>query len=135
MLSRGSRTPGIVPRCRFLRHGHRKARARPDFVRAASHATLGFAMGDLAGRKPTPPSPEGAWFPRVLVVEDSLTRRTWIGDWLHERGFPFKTAKDGMEALELIQRTPPEARPELIVSDVRMPRMTGPELAKALKAG
>lgn len=74
------------------------------------------------------------WLPRVLVAEDSLTRRTWIGDWLHERGFAFRTAKDGAEALGLIQKLPPDERPELVVSDLNMPEMSGEELARALRA-
>ncbi len=63
----------------------------------------------------------------VLVVEDEALVRLNACDMLLNMGFEVLDAADGVEALEML-----EARRDidLIFSDCRMPRMTGPELAR-----
>ncbi len=63
----------------------------------------------------------------VLVVEDEALIRLNACDMLLNMGFEVLDAADGAEALELL-----ETRRDiyLIFSDCRMPRMTGPELAR-----
>jgi len=65
----------------------------------------------------------------VLVVEDEALIRLNACDMLGDMGFEVVDAADGIEALELL-----EARRDidLIFSDCRMPRMTGPDLARAV---
>ncbi|MFM8454275.1 MAG: response regulator [Gammaproteobacteria bacterium] len=65
----------------------------------------------------------------ILVVDDSLTVRKVTANLLEKNGFLVKTAKDGLEALELID----ENSPSLLVSDIEMPRMDGFELVETLK--
>ena len=66
----------------------------------------------------------------VMIVDDSLTVRKIAGRLLMREGFDVVTAKDGLDALQLIgQRTP-----DAILLDIEMPRMDGFELAKTLKA-
>lgn len=61
----------------------------------------------------------------VLVVDDSATMRQLIAYALEPGGFDVSTAAGGEEALGLIG---PEA-PDLLLTDVQMPAMSGPQLA------
>jgi CheY-like chemotaxis protein len=48
---------------------------------------------------------------------------------LEERGFAVESATNGVEALQLLERL----QPDLIVTDMEMPKMSGSELITALK--
>ncbi|MBM4372656.1 MAG: response regulator, partial [Deltaproteobacteria bacterium] len=66
----------------------------------------------------------------VVVAEDSrLQRRTWAGA-LRGEGFEVVEAEDGQEGLEAVLRV----RPDLLLTDVEMPRMNGWELCAAVKS-
>jgi CheY-like chemotaxis protein len=66
----------------------------------------------------------------ALVVDDSMLIRHTVCRFLEERGFTVESATNGEEALPLARRI----RPNLIVTDMQMPRMGGSELITALKA-
>lgn len=59
----------------------------------------------------------------VLVVDDSLTMLKLVETGLSRAGFNVVTAKDGIEGQEKLA----ERRPDIIVSDLDMPRMNGQE--------
>ena len=65
----------------------------------------------------------------ALVVDDSMLIRHTVCRFLEERGFAVESATNGQEALEALKRT----RPDLIVTDIQMPKMDGRELITALK--
>jgi signal transduction histidine kinase len=65
----------------------------------------------------------------ILVVEDELSIREALMDWLTFEGYDVQGAADGQEALEKAMAAPPD----LIISDITMPRMTGYELLAALQ--
>lgn len=65
----------------------------------------------------------------ALVVDDSMLIRHTVCRFLEERGFQVESATNGCEALEIVQRL----RPDLIITDMQMPKMTGSELITALK--
>jgi CheY-like chemotaxis protein len=65
----------------------------------------------------------------ALVVDDSMLIRYTVCRFLEERGFAVESATNGVEALEILERV----RPDLIVTDMQMPKMTGSELITALK--
>lgn len=69
---------------------------------------------------------------RILVVDDSLSVRQVLSGLVKRAGWTAMLARDGLEALEMLQReaTPPD----LIFSDVEMPRMDGYELTSTVKA-
>lgn len=67
----------------------------------------------------------------VLIVDDSPSVRHMTTKVVTASGCKVLTAKDGMEALEILNG--PE-RPDVILTDVEMPRMDGYELAAAVKA-
>jgi two-component system, cell cycle sensor histidine kinase and response regulator CckA len=65
---------------------------------------------------------------RVVVAEDDPVVRRVITETLVRAGLDVRAAGDGAAALELIEAGPP---PDVLVTDVRMPRLSGPELARA----
>lgn len=66
---------------------------------------------------------------RVLLVEDELTLASIVKDALETQGFAVTLATDGAEGL----RRYFESRPEILVADVMMPKMSGFELVKAVR--
>lgn len=66
---------------------------------------------------------------RILVVDDSITTRTLEKNILEAIGFEVYVAIDGAEAWQKI----PDIAPDIIVSDVEMPKMNGLELTRLLK--
>ena len=66
----------------------------------------------------------------ALVVDDSMLIRYSVCRYLEQRGFTVEAATNGTEALEVISRV----NPALIVTDMRMPKMSGGEFITALKS-
>jgi CheY-like chemotaxis protein len=66
----------------------------------------------------------------ALVVDDSMLIRYTVCRFLEERGFVVESATNGVEALQVLARV----QPDLIITDVKMPRMSGTELISALKS-
>jgi DNA-binding response OmpR family regulator len=67
--------------------------------------------------------------PKILVAEDERDIRELIGFTLRYAGFEVELATNGAEAVEKA----PSVQPDLIMLDVRMPRMTGYEACRKLK--
>ncbi len=65
----------------------------------------------------------------VMVVDDSLTMRKVLGRLLEREGFDVIIAKDGMDALQLLQ----DITPDIILTDIEMPRMDGFGLARNIR--
>jgi len=66
---------------------------------------------------------------KVLVAEDERDIRELIGHTLRFAGFETVLATNGVEAIEAVERE----RPDLILLDVRMPKMTGYEVCEKIK--
>ncbi|MFC0679614.1 ATP-binding protein [Lysobacter korlensis] len=79
--------------------------------------TSGESLPSVAGR------------PEVLVVEDNPELRAFMAGALAER-FNVITAADGVEGLTEARAL----RPDLVITDVMMPRMSGDQLVEALRA-
>jgi two-component system chemotaxis sensor kinase CheA len=84
-----------------------------------------------------PVNPEGTDFSvqpraqhRILVVDDSITTRTLEKNILEAAGYTVNLANDGMEAIHTVYGSD---LPDLIISDIAMPRLDGFELTKRLK--
>jgi two-component system chemotaxis response regulator CheY len=58
---------------------------------------------------------------RILAVDDSPTMRGLIGAALTPNGFDVRFAEDGIDGLERL----PEADPDLVITDINMPRLDG----------
>ncbi len=65
----------------------------------------------------------------ALVVDDSMLIRYTVCRFLEERGFAVESATNGAEALQILDRL----TPDLVVTDMEMPKMSGSELITALK--
>jgi len=65
----------------------------------------------------------------IMVVDDSVTVRKVTSRFLEREGFRVITAKDGVEALQLLQ----DHIPDVMLLDIEMPRMDGFEVAKNIR--
>lgn len=70
--------------------------------------------------------------PRVLVVDDEESVRSFAEKILRDGGYDVAASPGGPEALQALAYQPPF---DLYVIDVVMPQMTGPELARYLREG
>jgi len=61
---------------------------------------------------------------KILVVDDEMDIRTLLAQFLEKEGYDIDTAVDGVDALDKIKTS----RPDLVISDIRMPRSNGFEL-------
>ncbi|MDR1890000.1 MAG: Hpt domain-containing protein [Zoogloeaceae bacterium] len=68
--------------------------------------------------------------PIVLVVDDSLTVRKITSKLLAREGYRVELAKDGVDALEQLV----ELMPDVILSDIEMPRMDGFDLVRNIRS-
>jgi chemosensory pili system protein ChpA (sensor histidine kinase/response regulator) len=68
--------------------------------------------------------------PLVMIIDDSLTVRKITSRLLTREGFEVITAKDGLDALQVLS----EHTPDAILLDIEMPRMDGFEFAKTVRA-
>jgi DNA-binding NtrC family response regulator len=66
--------------------------------------------------------------PRVLVIDDEDIVRDSVSTYLEDSGFVVFQAKDGREGLERFQ----EMTPDVVLLDLRMPRMDGLEVLEAI---
>lgn len=69
---------------------------------------------------------------RLLVVEDDVHLLQGIRDILEIEGYEVMTASSGVEGLDILNDLP--APPDLIISDIMMPRMDGYQFFEAVRA-
>jgi chemosensory pili system protein ChpA (sensor histidine kinase/response regulator) len=65
----------------------------------------------------------------VVLVDDSISVRKFVGRMLEKAGYRVRLAADGLEALEIASQT----RCDLVVTDLEMPRTNGYELLAHLR--
>lgn len=66
---------------------------------------------------------------KILLADDEKTLRSLLQVLLEEAGYEFIEAEDGKAALEKAKKS----RPDLIILDVNMPKMTGFQVLEQLK--
>jgi chemosensory pili system protein ChpA (sensor histidine kinase/response regulator) len=76
-----------------------------------------------------PGATAGARAPQVLIVDDSLTVRRVTSRMLTREGFEVAVARDGIEALALLETQDPD----VILLDIEMPRMDGFEFMRTIR--
>jgi PAS domain S-box-containing protein len=100
---------------------------------------LGSSFRILLPRAPeqaeSPPAPRAAGAPHtgsemILLVEDETVVRQLVAEILESSGYSVLQAGDGPSALELLRRH--TGHLDLLVTDVVMPGMSGPEVAHAV---
>ena len=65
----------------------------------------------------------------ILLVDDSPTVRVMVSDLLRRKGIEVIEAADGIEAMEKMQ----VQCPDLVITDIVMPKMNGYELCRWIK--
>jgi chemosensory pili system protein ChpA (sensor histidine kinase/response regulator) len=99
--------------------------AAREATRAAMHAPQ-----PQAGTPAADAPPAVAEAPLVMVVDDSLTVRRVTQRLLLREGYRVVLAKDGLDALERLA----ENVPQIVLSDIEMPRMDGFDLVRNMRA-
>src|SRR5579871_4162012 len=66
---------------------------------------------------------------RLLIVDDEPSIREVVSDMLECMGYEIVTAEDGVEALHKLVET----APDVIISDLKMPRMSGFEFLAVVR--
>ncbi len=74
--------------------------------------------------------PPGQLPKKILLVDDDAVIRAIYGKRLAQYGFSVATATDGLNALELLQAD----KPDLVVLDLMMPKLSGVEVLKFLRS-
>ena len=67
--------------------------------------------------------------PRVLLVDDSVSIRKFVGQMLEKAGFRVVTAIDGQDALQRLNEQPVD----VVITDLEMPRLNGYALIEDLR--
>src|SRR4030095_96658 len=67
--------------------------------------------------------------PRILVVDDEQTVAERCQEFLGGEGYDLKVARSGEEAIRLL----PQVRPDVVLTDINMPGMTGLEVMRFAK--
>jgi chemosensory pili system protein ChpA (sensor histidine kinase/response regulator) len=95
----------------------------------AGSPLAGNTRSTVAAAKVPSAVPERATAPRVLLVDDSISVRRFVGRMLTVGGFEVVTANDGAEAIAKVA----EGRFDVVVTDLEMPRVNGYELIEDLR--
>jgi chemosensory pili system protein ChpA (sensor histidine kinase/response regulator) len=66
---------------------------------------------------------------RILLVDDSVSIRKFVGQMLEKAGFDVLTAVDGLDAIQQLT----EQRVDAVITDLEMPRMNGYALIEDLR--
>lgn len=67
---------------------------------------------------------------KILIVDDEQNMRFFLSEALGKQGYACSEAGDGQEALERMK----EDRPDIVILDLKMPRMGGMETLKKIRA-
>lgn len=67
---------------------------------------------------------------KALIVDDSLSARRSLAEFVKDLGYDVRMARDGIEAIEMVEKT----KPDILLVDLEMPRMNGLELATHIRS-
>src|SRR5437763_17067015 len=88
-------------------------------------------MFDMTTVPKTTPAPAGETRPpRVLIADDNPQGAELLEAYLADSGYELRTAADGEQTLEAVAAW----HPDLILLDIMMPRISGFEVCKRLRA-
>jgi chemosensory pili system protein ChpA (sensor histidine kinase/response regulator) len=106
--------------------------AELDVVVPSANAARIFGPGAMAvasGSIPAAAVDEPAEEKVVVIADDSISVRKFVGRILEKAGYCVKLASDGLEAAELVA----QVGCHLVITDIEMPRMNGYELMSHLR--
>ena len=104
-----------------------------DLVELLNTPISHTVMGDSRNITQTPQEPvqtSNEHNPYILIVEDAISTRKSLAQFMRDLGFEVRTAKDGVEAIDQIQKQ----LPSMVLTDLEMPRMNGLELSDHLRS-
>src|SRR5260370_4089230 len=105
--------------------GHRAIQASASAARIFAPGSTAIARGSIPSEAIDRVEQE-----RVIVVaDDSISVRKFVGRMLEKNGYRVKLAANGLEAAELVT----QHGCHLVITDLEMPRMTGYELMLQLR--
>jgi len=113
-------------------NGDIRVEANPDgcgtvFVVTLNSVSVAICLMEDSLRGTTAPAPTYTFAPaRILIVDDVEINRKLLMAYLEEQPFTCFEAADGEEALKQMR----EQKPDLLITDIRMPKMNGDELAR-----
>ncbi len=99
----------------------------PELLRSPMQAAMS-SMPQLQDEQAMPAGPVA--IPHIMIVDDSLSVRKSLSLLVEDAGFETQLAKDGLEAIEMMNQT----RPNVMLVDMEMPRMNGLELTAHVRA-
>jgi len=85
---------------------------------AAAHSSVPAAATDVVAEEKV-----------IILADDSISVRKFVGRMLEKAGYRVKLASDGLEALEMLGRS----NCDLMITDLEMPRTNGYELLALLR--
>jgi len=72
---------------------------------------------------------------KILVVDDAALNRKLLGRLLKTKGHTNDQAEDGLVGVEMVKKAEDDGNPyDMVLLDYEMPRMNGPEAARAMRA-
>lgn len=101
-----------------------------NFVSEAMRWLPESASPDDPSQATGAPRADAATGQRILLADDNADMRDYIQRLLLAEGYAVEAVRNGKEALEAARREPPD----LIISDIMMPRLDGYGLLRALRA-
>jgi len=99
--------------------------ATPSAARVFAPGAEAIAAGSIPAEAVDPIQDERV----VVVADDSISVRKFVGRMLEKAGFRVKLASDGLEASEIVA----QSGCHLLITDLEMPRMNGYELMASLR--
>jgi chemosensory pili system protein ChpA (sensor histidine kinase/response regulator) len=93
--------------------------------RVFAPGSIAAAMGQIPAAAIAEVTPEKV----IVLADDSISVRKFVGRMLEKAGYRVKLASDGLEAFEIIQ----QGGCDLVITDLEMPRTNGYELMMHLR--
>jgi PAS domain S-box-containing protein len=103
-----------------------------DVASAVGQGTTFTVLLPAAGQPAEASPPQDPQPPTLLLVEDDPALRMLVVTMLEEAGYVVLQAGNGLDAIALAERHRGDI--DLLLTDVVMPRLSGPELAQELRA-
>src|SRR4029077_20309061 len=104
---------------------HRPLMTSATVARVFAPGAVAVAVGSIPAEAIDDVAPEKV----VVLADDSISVRKFVGRMLEKAGYRVRLASDGLEALEIVSQT----RCDLVITDLEMPRTNGYELMSHMK--
>jgi chemosensory pili system protein ChpA (sensor histidine kinase/response regulator) len=102
----------------------------PELLRSGAQTGHEGWRGTTTGLNPAWTAQRQSAAAKAIVVDDSISARRTLAKVVRDAGFDVRAAIDGLEAVALLERM----TPDIILTDMEMPRMNGLELTGHVRA-